>query len=286
MAGITVEQHRRRPDEQARHQVVPHHPARGREPEEAVAGPEVAVQGEHLVVLDEDAPVAVDDRLGQAGRARRVEDVERVVERQGLELGRGAAARSRAGRPEQVVPQHGTVVAGGLGFRLEVRHRHRRPQRRQGGADRGHLVLAADRLCAVAVAVDRQQHRGLDLAPPVDDAARAELGGARRPDRPQAGGGEEGDDRLGDVREIGRHPIAAADPERAQPGPAPRHVVAQLVHGQLDPLAALRQPDQGWTERLRPQGVRRVVHLRAGEPAGARHDRVGERGGDRRAGLE
>jgi hypothetical protein len=43
------------------------------------------VQGEHLDVLDEDAAVAVHDRLRQAGGAGRVEDVQRVVERDGLE---------------------------------------------------------------------------------------------------------------------------------------------------------------------------------------------------------
>jgi hypothetical protein len=43
------------------------------------------VQRQHLVVLDQDAAVAVHDRLGQAGGARRVQDVERVVERDRIE---------------------------------------------------------------------------------------------------------------------------------------------------------------------------------------------------------
>ena len=70
VAGIAVEQHDRGADQQAGHQVVPHHPAGGGEPGEAVAGAEVLVEGQHLEVLDGDAAVAVDDGLGQAGGAR------------------------------------------------------------------------------------------------------------------------------------------------------------------------------------------------------------------------
>ena len=46
--GVAVEQHDGRADEQPRHEVVPHHPAGGGEPEEAVAGAEVVVQGRRL----------------------------------------------------------------------------------------------------------------------------------------------------------------------------------------------------------------------------------------------
>ena len=55
------------------------------------------MQREGLQVLEEDPAVAVDDRLRQPGRARRVEDVQRVRERHGLEL-------ERAGLGEKLVP--------------------------------------------------------------------------------------------------------------------------------------------------------------------------------------
>jgi hypothetical protein len=103
------------------------------------------------------------------------------------------------------------------------------------GPDGGHLGGAVDGLGAVAVAVDRQQHDGLDLAQPVDHAAGAELGRARRPDGPEAGGGEERHDRLGDVGQVGGHPVAPADPQPHQTRPAPADLVAQLGHRQLDP---------------------------------------------------
>ena len=76
---IAVEQHDRRAGEQSRHEVVPHHPAGGREPEEAVGRGQVLVERQHLEVLGDDAAVTVDDRLGQSRRARAEQHVQRVV---------------------------------------------------------------------------------------------------------------------------------------------------------------------------------------------------------------
>src|SRR5262249_18727638 len=83
---IPVEEDDRRVREQAADEEVPHHPARGREPEKPVAGPRVEVQAQLLQVLEEDAALAVDDRLREARRARAVEHPERVVERKVREL--------------------------------------------------------------------------------------------------------------------------------------------------------------------------------------------------------
>ena len=279
MAGVAVEQHRGGPHQQARHEVVPHHPAGRREPEEAVARPEVVVQGQHLVVLDEDAAVAVHDRLGEPGGPGGVQDVERVVERDVVDLEVG-----RLG--DQLGPGHRPVVPGRLGVGGQVRHRHGRAQRRQLGPDRRHLGGAVDGAVAVAVAVHRQQHGGLDLAQPVDDAAGAELRRARRPDRAQAGRGQEGDDRLGDVGQVGGHAVAAAHPQPHQARTTAGHLLAQLGHRQLVAAAGLREPDQGRAVRLAAQGVGRVVQPGAREPAGAGHGGVGQRRADRGGRVE
>ncbi len=68
IAGTAVVEHDRRIAEQAADQEVPHHPAGRRKPEHAVAGVQVEVQHALLQLLDQDAAVAVHDRLGQAGR--------------------------------------------------------------------------------------------------------------------------------------------------------------------------------------------------------------------------
>jgi hypothetical protein len=70
-------------------------------------------------------------------------------------------------------------------------------QARQARADLGDLLAAIDELLAVPVAGDREQHLGLELPEAVEDAAGAELGRTRRPDRAQARGREERDERLG-----------------------------------------------------------------------------------------
>ena len=64
-------------------------------------------------------------------------------------------------------------------------------------------------LAAVAVAVDREEHLGLYLLYAVDDAARPEVWGAARPHRADGGAGEQADDGLGNVWQVGRDPVAA-----------------------------------------------------------------------------
>ena len=80
-----VEQQRRAAGEPG-DQPVPHHPAAGGEVEEPVAGLERRSAAVLLQVLEQRAAGAVDDAFRHAGRARREQDVERVVERQPLEV--------------------------------------------------------------------------------------------------------------------------------------------------------------------------------------------------------
>ena len=121
---------------------------------------------------------------------------------------------------------------------------------------------------APAVAGDREQDLRLELTEPVEDAARPELGRARCPDRAEARGGEEGDERLGDVRQVRDDPVAAADAEPLEAGTRPRHLVAQVAEGQLEGLTRLRaREDRDRVDVLvAPQRVLRVVQLRAREP--------------------
>ena len=85
VARAAVVEDRRPADQQRPDEEVPHHPAGRRVPEEPVAGADVEVEPDGLGVLDDDAAVAVDDRLRQPGRAGREEDPQRVVEGDRLE---------------------------------------------------------------------------------------------------------------------------------------------------------------------------------------------------------
>jgi hypothetical protein len=110
--------------------------------------------------------------------------------------------------------------------------------------DRGQLLEDAvddgspvEVLAPVAVAVDRQQHLRADLGEAVDDAARAELGGGARPDGSDAGHGEEGDERLGDVRHVGDHAVATGYPQGSQPARHGGHLRGELAPGDLGEVA-------------------------------------------------
>ena len=216
---VAVDEDQRGAVEQPGDQGVPHHPGGRGEPEQAVAGLDVPGQAVVLEVLDGDPAVPVHDGLGLAGGARGEQHAQRVVERHGVvaRLGRGVEQL----RPRERVG-HGARAVGDL---HDVAHGR---QRRAQGGDLGGAV---DRLVAVDVAADGEQHGGLDLGEAVDDAARAELGRARGPHRPEARRGEVGDHGLGDVRGVGGHPVAPADAETLEAGAGAGDGVAQLAAG-------------------------------------------------------
>ena len=113
-AGVAVVEHDRRVRGECADDEVPHHPARRREPEEPVVGLQVEVQVHLLQHLEQDAAVAVHDRLRQTGRARAVEDPERVVERHLLEGELSALTRGAEVVPADRAPE---ASEGGSGSR-------------------------------------------------------------------------------------------------------------------------------------------------------------------------
>ena len=179
------------------------------------------------------------------------------------------AERRRLG--EQLVP--GERVGNRV---LAVGDVHDVAQAGKGGADRRHLLAPVDRAVAIAVATDRQQDGRLELHEAVDDAARAELGGAAREHRAEARRRRERHQRLGDVRHVGDDAVARADAEPLQPGAGARHQVAQLPEGHLDPVARLGVRDDGdlVSAVVGADQVLGEVEARAREPGRARH-RIG-----------
>ncbi len=128
---------------------------------------------------------------------------------------------------------------------------------------------AVEVLAAVAVAVDDEQYLRLDLGEAVDDAARAELGRRARPDRADAGACQESDQRLGNVRHVGGHAIAALDAERAQATGHGGHLLGQLAPAQLcqrPQLRGIQQRRRLWIALTR-EHVLRIVELCPLKPA-------------------
>ena len=211
MAGVAVVQDCRATDEQRTQQQVPHHPAGRREPEHPVAGTDIAMETHDLGMLEHDPAMTVDDRLRQTCRARRVDDPQRVIERQGFK-------GQRFGRsPRQLRPGHRRRAVGGR-RRVEMRQQDRAFERRQRCLDLGQDRAPVEGFAAVRVAIHGEQHLGLDLGETVDQAAGPEVRRATRPDRPDRRAGQERHDGLRDVRHDRHDPVTATDPGSAQAG--------------------------------------------------------------------
>ncbi len=274
VGGRAVVEHQRRAPRQRRDQPVPHHPAAGREVEGPVARPDVAVQQVLLGVRQKGAARAVHQRLGRARRAGGVEDVERVVEGQLLELRLGLLAR-RASHELLPGDDLGRLWRGRTGVREGDRPAGRRAEGSGEAVDGGRGV---EPLPAVAVGRGREQQLRLELREASGCGVGAEVGRAGGEHRPQAGAGQQQDDRLGDVGGERRHGVPAAHPGGAQPALHGRHLAAQLAEAELGRLAALDDADdRGLVGIAQGIGVEQrpgVVERGSLEPAGERH-RVG-----------
>lgn len=154
--------------------------------------------------------------------------------------------------------------------------------RAQGGqfaAEFGDGVAAVVLLAAVAVAVDGEQDDGFDLLEAVEDAAGAEVRGAGGPHAADGGRGEEGDDGLGDVREVAADAVSGAYAEGSQFGGEGADLAAQFGPGHGAGLMGLVDVEQGrfvGAGAGGTQGVFGVVEGGAGEPLGAGHGAVAE----------
>ena len=85
-ARVAVHEQRAAAADQRGGEQVPHDPAARGVPEEALAAPQVELEGEALQRVHQHAAVAVHDRLGRARGAGGKDDPQRMVERQLLEL--------------------------------------------------------------------------------------------------------------------------------------------------------------------------------------------------------
>ena len=127
-------------------------------------------------------------------------------------------------------------------------------------------------LAVVGVAVDGEEHSGFDLRETVDHGGATEVGRARRPHRADAGAGQEGDQRFGDVGHVGHDAVAFTDAEPRESCGDGGDRIVQLGPTHLAQRPRLRGEEQGRLVRPHvPEGVRGVVELGPGEPLGAGH---------------
>ena len=88
----------RRTNQQPPYQQVPHHPARGREPEKPVLWLQIHFQADVFHVLEQDATLPMHYSLRQASRTRRIEHPQGMIE--------GHLLKDEFGRlPQQFLPR-------------------------------------------------------------------------------------------------------------------------------------------------------------------------------------
>ncbi len=285
-ARIAIVEAAGRAIEEPRDLRVPHHPTGGAVPVIALAPGVGVVAAAHVVVQDlqgqgndDGAAVTVHDGLGQTGGAAGIGEPQRVIEGQPhrCEGGGGGLVGGESVRKAGVGPQHLQRVAR---YAQVVMH-DEVPHAGQGRAQFGHGGRAVDVAAAIAHAVAGDQHLGLDLLEAIEHGVRPHVGRAHAPDRAEAGAGQEGDDGLGNVGQVGGDAIARLHALRAQVQGQRRDLAMQFRPADFTMVAALVAGD----ERRKACGVGghhvaehllHVIALRALEPARAGHARCGQ----------
>jgi hypothetical protein len=217
--------------------------------------------------LGEVAAGGVQDALRLTGRARGVEDVQRVL---GFVRGRlvlGWLTVDHVVPPQVMVvprdvlfgaPDHQDVLNGrGLGDGLV------------------HDFLEAGRLAAPVAAVGGDHQLGRGVLDAGGERVGAEPAEDHRVRRADPGTGEHGDRQLGDHRQVDRHPVALAHPELEQGIGRLAHLTLQVGIGDRPGVAGLALPvvgDLGAVPGLDVpvHAVVRDVQLAAHEPLGER----------------
>ena len=255
--GGAVVKHHGAPARQCADQPVPHHPAAGREEEEPVVAGKAHVQPVFLQVLEQRAADAVHDALRLAGGARRIEDVERMVEVDLRERGRGFL--------RQFFECRGVVR------RADDRNPDDLFQRRNLPDDLLHLLAHIDAPAAIEITIAGEQHPGFDLPEAVERPFRTEIRRTGRPGRAECGGGQHGDDGLDGIGQPARHHLARADAEPGEPCGERRAPPVKPGVGDFTAFAGFQVADQGDAFVAEPEEILRII-----EPGPIEPDRAGK----------
>ena len=152
----------------------------------------------------------------------------------------------------------------------------------QGGAHLADHLTAVHISPAVTDAIHGEQHLGFNLLETVQHRMGAHVGRTNAPDGPNADGRQKRNHGLGDVRQIGRHPVPGHHALRLQMQGQRCHLLAQFGPGQFPRRRAAQGlfvvADDGFETsgvgRVHmPEHLVRVVELRAGKPLGVDHPR-------------
>ena len=260
VARVAVDQHDRRAEH--RFETSAFHIIHAVVVNQSTRSPRLDVQAEPevLAVLEQDAAVPVHDRLRQPGRAGGEEHVQRVGERDRVELERARARRAarpsrscraahRRGRPRTGRGRRARATAVPRGPRPPARG-GRRPCRRSGS-----------RRSASSTFGSSCPNRSSTLRGPNSEAQVAQIA-------PRLAVARNATSVSGMFGRYATTRSPRPTPSRCSPARARADLLAQLAEGQLERIARLRAgEDRDRAQVLvAPHGVLGVVQLRAGEP--------------------
>ena len=209
--------------------------------------------------------MAVHDRLGHAGGARRVDHPQRVVERH-----LGEFQRTRRGHGFR--PRHRLRKLRNVDGFIKIGNQQQLLDRRQVREDFAHDIAAVEVTAAIAVTVDRQHHARLDLAEAVDHRHMPHVGRGGRPDRADAGYRQQRDDRLRNVGHVGDHAVAGLDAQVLERVGQGRDLALEFVPRHFGAGAQLGfENDRRPVAHRMAQAMLGVIQMRAFEPDRARH---------------
>src|SRR5262249_42248094 len=153
------------------------------------------------------------------------------------------------------------------GIGVQVRDDYHALDRRNALGDLAATIERVDLSARITISVGTEEHSRLDLPEAIKHAVHAEVRRARRPDCPDARGGNHRDDGLRHVRHEAGDAIADAHAKRAERGRNARDLVEQLSICQSTLAASLRPEDERLSIVAKAKQILREVDLRTDEPA-------------------
>ena len=166
-----------------------------------IAASNVVVQAQQCAPDQHRSTMTMHDGFGQSGGAAGVDDPQRVIKRQPERLeGLGLGVVATDGFAE-IDAARETLVE--IGHQSKIALQHQMLHRRQSSAELCQHSDAIDIAPAVAHAVARNQHLGLDLLEAIEHGMGSHVGRTNAPDSPDADSGQEGKHGLGCIGQIG-----------------------------------------------------------------------------------
>ena len=236
-----------------------------------------------FALIEEDAAAALHQALGLARGARGEHDHGRVVEGELLE-GDIAAGLVR----DEVLEGEGAPDRREVGARVPGVVGHHHPLDAGDGLHqlRGVREAVEDPLL-VAVGIDGEEHRGLDLTQALGGGGRADVGGAARPEGAESGGSQHAHGRLDQVGHVGGHPVTHAHACGAQGLGHAGHRLVELGVAHAPRRRRLAHEHEGGALVPETQQVLGEVEAGAGEPVRAgEHREVLDRRCEGHGGLD